>query len=98
VELDPTFARTLDTQRTYQVFLTPGGDTRGLYVASKSPSQFVVREVQGGHGTFPFDYHIYGTALGKATQHMTFMQPHARLLPAPQHPLGRQPMPKLIKP
>jgi hypothetical protein len=94
VALDPTFAATIDTQRPYQVFLTPGGDTRGLYVASKTSSQFVVREVQGGRGTFSFDYHIYGTALGKAAEHMRIVQPNARALPRPQ----REALPQIIKP
>jgi hypothetical protein len=64
VRLDPSFARAIDTRRPYQVFLTPGGDTRGLYVASKGPAAFLVREVQGGRGTFDFDYHIYARQLG----------------------------------
>jgi hypothetical protein len=67
VRLDPTFARAIDARRAYQVFLTPGGDTRGLYVAAKGPAAFVVREVQGGHGTFDFDYHIYAMQLGDGT-------------------------------
>lgn len=83
VMLDSTFARTIDPRQTYQVFLTPDGDTRGLYVASKTPSQFVVREVQGGHGTFSFDYQITAVAVGKAAQRMTMVQPNARLLPPP---------------
>jgi hypothetical protein len=77
IRLDPTFARAIDTNRPYQVFLTPGGDTHGLYVASKSASSFVVREVQGGHGTFDFDYHVYATALGAAGMHMSTVAPQA---------------------
>jgi hypothetical protein len=79
VRLDPTFARTIDASRPYQVFLTPGADTRGLYVSNKGASSFVVREMQGGHGTFEFDYHIYATALGAAGRHMTIVAPlHVR--------------------
>jgi hypothetical protein len=55
--------------------LTPDGDTKGLFVASKSPSGFVVREVQGGHATISFDYHIYATSLGQAGQRMTELTP-----------------------
>jgi hypothetical protein len=94
VMLDPAFARAIETQRPYQIFLTPGGDTRGLYVASKSPSQFVVREVQGGRGTFLFDYHIYATAFGKAAEHMRIVQPNARPLPPPQREAPPQIKPK----
>jgi hypothetical protein len=53
-----------------QVMITPDGDTRGLYVASKTATAFVVREVQGGRGSFAFDYHIYATTLGHARERM----------------------------
>lgn len=92
VMLDPTFARTIDTQRAYQVFLTPGGDTRGLYVAAKTPSQFVVREVQGGRGAFPFDYQITAIAAGKGAERMSIVRPNAHLLRPPAsdaRPSGR---------
>jgi|SRR5579884_511888 len=81
VRLDPTFARAIDTHRPYQVFLTPGGDTRGLYVAQKMPSAFVVREVQGGRGTLDFDYHIYATQLGAGAR--------MPLAPPPNIPITR---------
>ncbi len=73
VALDGAFAQTIDPQRTYQVMITPDGDTRGLYVASKSATAFVVREVQGGHGSLAFDYHIYATKLGHANERMTLI-------------------------
>jgi hypothetical protein len=65
VSLDPVFARTVDPRYPYRVFLTAQGDTPGLYVAAKGAHEFVVRELRGGHGTFAFDYHLYGTALDK---------------------------------
>ena len=70
VTLDPTFARSIDLQSPYHVFLTPGGDTKGLYVAQKSPTTFIVRETQGGRGTLQFDYRIVATQLGGANQRM----------------------------
>jgi hypothetical protein len=91
VRLDQTFASTIDTRRPYQVFLTPGGDTRGLYVAQKTPSGFVVREVQGGRGTFEFDYHIYATAIGGAAQHMAIAQPNAPIVHTAPVPAVLQP-------
>ena len=83
VPLDATFAQTIDPQRTYQVMLTPDGDTRGLYVAGKTATGFVVREVQGGRGSFDFDYHIYATTIGHARDRMALVSgggtsiPHA---------------------
>ena len=73
VSLDPTFAQTIDLSRAYQVILTPDGDTRGLFIASKGTSGFVVREVQGGHSSIAFDYHIYAPALGRANEHMSMV-------------------------
>lgn len=62
VPLSASFARTADLRRGYQVFLTPGGDTRGLYVAAKYAGGFTVREVASGRGTLYFDYHVYASA------------------------------------
>src|SRR5579863_166957 len=58
VEIEPTFASTIDRDRPYYVFLTPLGDTRGLYVSRKTPSSFEVRETQGGRSNLSFDYRI----------------------------------------
>ena len=88
VQLDTAFAHSIDKHQAYQVMLTPDGDTRGLYIASKSPSGFVVREVQGGHASISFDYHIYAPSLGQAGVRMTemsaaqaaAMMPHARFV------------------
>lgn len=44
--------------RNYAVFLTPLGDSRGLYVAQKTISGFTIRESGGGHSTLGFDYRI----------------------------------------
>jgi len=64
VQLDRAFMQTLDMRSGYHVFLTPMGDSRGLYVASKSAGGFVVRESQGGHSTLSFDYRITGRPVG----------------------------------
>jgi hypothetical protein len=70
VALDAAFAQTIDPRVPYHVMLTPDGDTRGLFVASKGPNGFVVREVQGGRGSLTFDYHIYAPALGHPNDRM----------------------------
>jgi hypothetical protein len=66
--------------------LTPDGDTRGLYVARKSATSFVVREVQGGQGTLAFDYHIYAAGLGQAGERMTEMSPSQAAMRMPHAP------------
>jgi hypothetical protein len=70
VPLDPNFASTIDAKTGYRVFLTPGGDTHGLFVAATTPSGFVVRESRGGRATVSFDYRIVATALGQSGQRM----------------------------
>jgi len=58
VQIQPTFASAIDRNSSYYVFLTPLGDTRGLYVSLKTPSSFQVRETEGGHSSLGFDYRI----------------------------------------
>jgi len=83
VPLDPAFARAIDLRSPYRVFLTPEGDTRGLYIAEKTPTGFRVRETQGGRGSFAFDYRILGSAVGAKGERMTLLTPAvaARLFP-----------------
>jgi hypothetical protein len=57
VRIDPRFADTMDRAGSYLVFLTPQGDTPGLYVTAKTASGFVVRE-HGGRSNVVFDYRI----------------------------------------
>jgi hypothetical protein len=75
VRLDPTFAASIEPAAGYRVFVTPGGETNGLFVVGKSAAGFVVRESHAGRSTVPFDYRIVGTAFGKARQHMAMLSP-----------------------
>jgi hypothetical protein len=69
VRLDPSFANVIDHKANYLVFITPEGDSRGLYVAQKSAQGFAVRENMGGHSTLAFSYRIvakpYGISRGR---------------------------------
>jgi hypothetical protein len=58
VRFDPAFANTIDANHGYQVFLTPNGDTRGLYVSAKYEGGFIVRENERGRSSVYFDYRI----------------------------------------
>ncbi|MBD5604019.1 MAG: hypothetical protein IAI48_02860 [Candidatus Eremiobacteraeota bacterium] len=78
VRLDPAFAATIDNAPPYRVFLTPHGDSRGLYVASEAPASFVVRESQGGRSSLSFDYRIVAAPLGH-TRDRTAMLTRAEL-------------------
>ncbi len=56
VALEPAFASTID-RSSYMVFLTPEGDSHGLYT-TPSPTGFTVRENGGGHSSLAFSYRI----------------------------------------
>jgi hypothetical protein len=86
VQLDSAFAHSIDVRRPYQVMLTPDGDTRGLYIASKSATSFEVREVQGGRNTLAFDYHIYAPGYGQAGVRMTELSPSIAAATMPHAP------------
>jgi hypothetical protein len=58
VRLDPALADVIDNRNAYHVFLTPEGDSKGLYVTGKTPAGFMVRESGGGRSTLPFEYRI----------------------------------------
>jgi len=64
VNLEGTFGQTVNTDIDYHVFLTPNGDCKGLYVAQKSPTSFVVRELGGGTSSIDFDYRIMAKRKG----------------------------------
>jgi hypothetical protein len=56
VRIDPGFAAVV--QGAYHVFITPCGDSNGLYVSSKTRKSFGVREQQRGKSTLVFSYRI----------------------------------------
>ena len=63
VELDSTFAQTVNADIEYHVFLTPEGDSEGLYVTNKTPLGFDVHEQRGGHSNIAFDYRVVAKRL-----------------------------------
>ena len=58
IEIDPQYGKTVNTGVAYHVFLTPNANCRGLYVARKTASRFVIRELGHGHSNAAFDYRI----------------------------------------
>lgn len=57
VRFHTAFAATMARGR-YMVFITPQGETRGLYVSQKTASGFTVRENQMGRSNAAFDYRV----------------------------------------
>jgi hypothetical protein len=82
VRLNRAFAASIDTSTPYQVVLTPDADTRGLYVARKTATEFTVRELQGGRSSLSFDYQISARQAGHAADTMVVLPPGQRIGPA----------------
>jgi hypothetical protein len=82
VTLDPTFASAIDTG-TFMVFVTPHGNSNGLYTTN-TRSGFTVHENNGGHSSLAFDYRIVAVPLdGRTSQRLPAAQPlRGRPLPA----------------
>jgi hypothetical protein len=70
VSIDPAFAETVNASADYHVFLTPNGDSRGLYVVAKTPTGFEVHESGGGKSTLSFDYRIVAKRRGYEAQRL----------------------------
>lgn len=69
VQISPDFASVID-RSWYYVFLTPLGDTRGLYVSVKTPAAFQVRETLRGRNSLAFDYRIVAHPLGASNDRL----------------------------
>ena len=70
------------------VFITPAGDSRGLYVANRTLAGFWVRENQGGRSTLFFDYRIVAHPLHAPNTRLPAVapMPRTRTLAAPVPP------------
>jgi hypothetical protein len=84
VSLERTFAAAIDSRSAYMVFITPEGDTRGLYVTQKTPAGFAVRENQGGRSTVAFSYRIVAKPYGSTAARLALV-PQSRRDLAPPH-------------
>jgi hypothetical protein len=67
VNLEPVFAQTVNLGVDYHVFLTPNGESGGLYVSRKTATSFEVRESGSGRSTVAFDYRIVARRKGYET-------------------------------
>ncbi len=70
VSIDAAFAETVSGNGDYHVFLTPRGDSKGLYVTNTTATSFEVHESGGGTATLGFDYRIVAKRRGFETQRM----------------------------
>jgi hypothetical protein len=70
VKIDPAFAETVTADANYHVFITPRGDSEGLYVINATPTSFEVRESRGGTSSLTFDYKIVAKRRGYEAQRL----------------------------
>lgn len=70
VTLDSAFAQTINTGVEFHVFLTPGGDCKGLYVTHKTGNSFEVHEIGGGTANIPFDYKVAAKRFGHENERL----------------------------
>ena len=98
VELDPTYAQTVNTGVDYRVFLTPNCDRKGLYVSRKTgATSFEVHELGGGTANIDFDYRIMAKRKGRenirlkdVTERMSKRNAVRRAEYAMRHPATQQ--------
>jgi hypothetical protein len=81
VRIDADLADSMAAGVSYLVFITPEGDSDGVYVTNKTPSGFEVRENRGAHDSLAFSYRIVTKPNGIAGE---------RLAMAPQDALPRR--------
>jgi hypothetical protein len=85
VRLDSAFAAATDPNSPYLVFITPQGESNGLYVTEKTRSGFAVRENAGGRSTIAFDYRIVATPFGSTAARLPVLGSRAATLQRPLH-------------
>ena len=71
VRIDPVFSETVSEAAGYHVFITPKGDSKGLYVINETAISFEVRESGVGTSSLAFDYRIVAKRRGYETQRLT---------------------------
>jgi hypothetical protein len=78
VRLDSALADVIDDRNAYHVFLTPEGDSNGLYVTQKSTTGFAVRESRGGRSTLAFEYRILAKPIDEDGKRLALAPPLPR--------------------
>jgi hypothetical protein len=97
VPLDRTFASSIAQDRSYLVFVTPEGDSHGLYVTAKSLSGFTVRESESGRSTLAFQYRIVAHPYGATAVRMAAIRPRSAMKASRYHLKLSAPMLAMVK-
>ncbi|MFC9417516.1 hypothetical protein ACIG6B_28605 [Bacillus mobilis] len=83
IHLDQDFVPLIQNGH-YHVFLTPEGDSNGLYISHKSLTSFEVREQQNGSNTIRFSYRIVSKRKDVTSPRLEKVKLHEELLNAPK--------------
>jgi hypothetical protein len=87
VELDADFVAVLGIDDdSYHVFLTPEGDTGGLYVSDRDARSFTVREQQNGTSSVGFSYRVATKNKHRQPERFAKLEEPADLTKPPQSP------------
>jgi hypothetical protein len=101
INIESIYGETVNTGMDYHVFLTPNGDCKGLYVAQKSATSFVVRELGGGTSSIAFDYRIMAKRRGfeeaRLTDRTKVFSLKNRPIKAAGTPVKRAPNPQDVR-
>jgi hypothetical protein len=73
VRLDEAFGAASDAHSNYLVFITPQGETQGLYVTEKTRAGFSVREIGNGRSSLAFDYRISAKPYGSTEKRLPIL-------------------------
>ncbi|MEM5627410.1 exosporium leader peptide-containing protein [Bacillus wiedmannii] len=57
IQLNADFTMLIQNNN-YHVFLTPEGDSKGLFISKKTPTSFEAQEQQGGNNNLSFSYRV----------------------------------------
>jgi hypothetical protein len=75
VFIDAALADALDSRANYLVFITPEGDSNGLFVTGKNRAGFDVRENRGGRDSLTFSYRIISKPAGEDGDRLAVASP-----------------------
>lgn len=98
VEIPPDFDAVIDRNSDYYVFVTPLGDTHGLYVSEQTPTAFQIRESMRGRSNIAFDYRIVARSVDASPDRLPLAPRTRRLHLNVEHPapLRLPPLPKRL--
>lgn len=88
VRMDPAFVNGIDHHAAYLVFITPQGDSNGVFVSQQSLAGFAVRENRGGHSTLSFSYRIVAKPFGSTEPRLPMVDIGAKGHMPPMRPLA----------